>query len=92
MGLSYEAGKLQCLGFMREATLCEDYSSLRITMPAALVTQSGTSCAVQAFVDAGLVGNFIHSSLIAKHHLLVTRLEKPLSIASINKEVLLGTI
>lgn len=33
-----------------------------------------------------------HSTLVAKHHLPVIRLEKPLSVSSINGEVLTGSV
>lgn len=49
---------------------------------------SGAKFQVSAFVDSGSAGNFIHSSLVAQHQLPLVRLEKPLSVSSINGEIL----
>lgn len=57
-----------------------------------LISPTGARFAVSAFVDPGSVSNVIHSSLVAKHCLPVTRLEKSLSISSISREVLAGSI
>lgn len=57
-----------------------------------MVTPSGCSFSVQTFVDSGSAGNFIHSSLVGKTHLLVICLQKPLTISLISVNVLPGTI
>lgn len=80
--ISY-VGKLQHLGF---------YSSQCISVPAILTYSFGFCFTLQVFVDFGSSGNFIHSSLVSKYSLPITYLEKPLSISSINGEVLAESI
>lgn len=84
-------GKLQCLGFVREVILGEDSSSQCLHVLATMISLLGPSFVVLTLVDSGSGKKFIHSSLKEKHHLPVTHLKKPLSISSINREVLAGS-
>lgn len=84
--LRYCLGRLGNSWIHRKAILSEDSSSERLTLSATVVSPSGVRSAVSAFVVSGCAGSFIHSSLVAKHHLRVTHLRKPLCISSISGE------
>lgn len=70
---------------MGEATLGKDSYSQCLILPATLVIADDSNLEESAFVD------FIHSSLLVKLRLPVTRLKKPLLI-SINGEVLVKSV
>lgn len=43
-------------------------------------------------LTVGSVGNFIHSSLVAQHQMPLVLLQKPLSVSSINGDILPGPV
>lgn len=82
--LSDEARKIQCLGQIGEATLGENSSSHKVTLPV-IIDVSGFQFSAQSFRDAG---KLIYRSLVNWYQIPVAQLQKPISIASFSGEVL----
>lgn len=81
-------GKHQHLGVVGEANLGPQVSSPQLLLPVSLDLPSRDKFQVSAFLDSGSAENFIHAALVLQHHIPVIRLEKALSISSINGETL----